>query len=430
MKKIIVDLTPLLPGGNNGGAKIMTIELIKELARLSPKCKFVLLANNKNYAELKYLKNKQFKIINTDYPTISAIILICLGYVLFFSGKLFYKITPPILTTGFKKLNIFSNPFLRALKSLKERIKNKNFKINELIYVKADLLFCPFTVPFYKHFNIPIVSVIYDLQAYYYPYFFSEAEAEERKGHLHYTCRYATQLISISKYVKKTILENINFPENKITPIPIRLAKRFEHCDTSKRDVIVNDYALTVGNYLLYPANFWAHKNHQLLFTAFTAYCHRNPTSSLKLVCTGADNSLKQDLLQAIIKMNMMTKIIFTEYLSDQSLHALLKGSRAIIFPSLFEGFGMPVLEAMSAGVPVLCSNQTSLPEIAGAAALYFNPKKPEEMIQAIHQIDTDDELVNTLIQNGLRQSKQFEDITLMAKEYWQVFQTARESYK
>ena len=93
-----------------------------------------------------------------------------------------------------------------------------------------------------------------------------------------------------------------------------------------------------------------------------------------------------------------------------------------MIFPSLYEGFGMPILEAMAFGKPVLCSNVTALPEIAGDAALFFDPRKPQEIAQAIAQVESNPELMAQLVQRGYQRVVAFEDPTEMARQYLRVF--------
>jgi hypothetical protein len=99
-----------------------------------------------------------------------------------------------------------------------------------------------------------------------------------------------------------------------------------------------------------------------------------------------------------------------------------------MIFPSLFEGFGMPVLEAMSAGVPVLCGNLTSLPEIAGDAALLFDPRRPAEIVSTIERLESDEALRAELIERGSRHAAEFLQPAEMAARYWEVFEQAVQS--
>jgi len=123
--------------------------------------------------------------------------------------------------------------------------------------------------------------------------------------------------------------------------------------------------------------------------------------------------------------MGLEERIILPGYLLDDELVALLESCQALIFPSLFEGFGMPVLEAMAFGKPVLCSNVTSLPEVAGDAALYFHPERPMEIVRTIERIETEPGLIASLVERGYRRLTTLGTPDDMAQEYLWVFRQA-----
>jgi glycosyltransferase involved in cell wall biosynthesis len=113
----------------------------------------------------------------------------------------------------------------------------------------------------------------------------------------------------------------------------------------------------------------------------------------LKLVLTGAPGARRDFLMDAAARMGMNGSVVFPGYVPDADFSALMRGSMALIFPSLFEGFGIPLIEAMAAGRPLLVSNATSLPEVAGGAALLFDPRRPMEIVGAIARIAADPRL-------------------------------------
>lgn len=412
--RIAIDLTPILPGGSNGGAKIMTIQLIKELAKLAPKDIFIILASKKNFAELSVIKAPNIEIIcelSRPRLTLRNLFLLMIGALLWPILKLTKKILPANLKArlGHHYHQFRSNLLASDFANL----------------IKPDLLFCPFTAPFYHHLNVPIVSIIYDLQSHHHPHFFNTEERYERKKNFEEACKRASKLICISNFVKQTVLAHSQFSEKNIKAIHIRLAHRLPQVEENKVTTTLNRYQLTKNNYLLFPANYWLHKNHQMLFTAFNLYRAKYPDSTLKLVCTGADNDYKQFLLGAINEMDLSSWIKMPGFLTDEEFATLMTSCRAVIFPSLYEGFGMPVLEAMVAGKPVLCSNMTSLPEVAGSAALLFDPRKPDEIAAAIHQIEFQTDMLETLVKLGHEHIAKFGTETDMAREYLQVFHEA-----
>jgi glycosyltransferase involved in cell wall biosynthesis len=126
------------------------------------------------------------------------------------------------------------------------------------------------------------------------------------------------------------------------------------------------------------------------------------------LVCTGGEREAHPEILKCIRESALEDRVRFLGYCPKEHLPSLYENAGAMVFPSLFEGFGMPVLEAMWCGCPVVCSNTTSLPEIAGDAALLVDPLNPEEFADSIFKVLTDQELRHDLIKKGLIQARKF----------------------
>jgi glycosyltransferase involved in cell wall biosynthesis len=175
---------------------------------------------------------------------------------------------------------------------------------------------------------------------------------------------------------------------------------------------------LTPGRYFLYPANFWKHKNHEMLLVAMGLFTTRFRHSDLKLVCTGAPGERRDFVQSAAERMGLRERLVLPGYLSESDFSALMQSCLALIFPSLYEGFGMPVIEAQSIGKPVLCSNLASLPEVAGEAALVFDPRLPESIVTAMQRIESDLTVRQDLIRNGFKNVKRFADADAMASQY------------
>jgi len=136
-----------------------------------------------------------------------------------------------------------------------------------------------------------------------------------------------------------------------------------------------------VAPFLLYPANFWPHKNHKVLLDAFRILKARIP--ELQLVLTGGKASFASPDLQAKLRLE---GVDLRGYVSKEVLSCLMQSADCLVFPSIYEGFGMPVLEALQHGTPVSCSNTSSLPEVGGGAAEYFDPKNPENIAAAVER--------------------------------------------
>ncbi len=408
-RRIAVDLTPVLPGGENGGAKLVVLGLIQHLSRIAPDTNFVLLTEARSHTELGLL----------DAANVRRICV---------SGK--EKSSGRRRETGKMWIRPLHAWLVRRLPSqvivkLKAMYRANVLQPRRSALLKnlhVDLLFCPFTESRFYDSTIPMVSVIYDLQHRTYPQFFSAEERFQRDWNFREACRVANQVVCISHYVRNTVLETAAISPQKVKTIYIRLPCRLQHNTPAQTTEVLDRWGLKSERFLLYPANFWPHKNHRMLLTAFGMFIARHPQSDLQLVCTGALEAPLESLRTATARMGLEKRISFPGFLPDNALAALLQSCRALLFPSLYEGFGMPVLEAMAFGKPVLCSNVTSLPEITDDAALFFDPRKPAEIVNAISQIEEDSALVARLIARGYQRAQQFGDPNEMAQQYLQVF--------
>lgn len=411
ISRMAVDLTPLLPGVENGGAKLLALELVRYLSKLLPDCKFVLLTSERSHEELACL----------DAPNVQRL---CVKH----------QKNLPVPSTPSRKArmrirlhewltNYLPSPLLAKVKTAYRSLRALRSGTPGILQeLDADLLFCPFTMPFYHNPAIPTVSIVYDLQYHYYPQFFSDEDRLGREYHFKETCRLADRLICISEYVRGIVLENSNLSPKHVVSIPIRLLGRLKQPNRDAISTALRKHGLEKEEFLLYPANFWPHKNHDMLFTAMGMFRSRHPESRLRLVCTGFPNERMDALREAIGRMGLEFWVFFPGFLSEEEFAALLASCRALIFPSLYEGFGMPVLEAMVFGKPVLCSNLTSLPEVAGEAALFFDPKKPHEILAAIKRILQEPGLRDHLVTRGYERAAAWGDAEQMVREYVNVF--------
>lgn len=401
-KKILVDLTPVLPGGLNGGAKVFVLELLKKLIFLKPDYLWVLILRPGVKKELSFLKKSNVKFYSEQNLGLS------------------------IKNNWIKEIGrkiIKHNPFLPlAIISIGVKISSFFLKKYQLRKVNLDgyhLLFCPFTAPIYHKENIPTVSIVYDLQYKTFPNFFSNQDIVCRNASFENACEKADKLIAISDYTKNKIIEYGKVDTDKLKTIHISLANRF---DNNKKNDFLTKSNLNVGKYIIYPANFWKHKNHEFLLTAFQVARSQGMAKDIKLVLTGAPCERQESLKNIVKKLGLDSDILFLDYVSENDLAELIKNSIFLIFPSLYEGFGIPIIEAMMLGVPVLCSNVTSLPEIGHDAVLMFNPYDPFDIVKNMLALINNKSLRDDLIKKGRLRSEKFSDINQMALDYLNQF--------
>lgn len=407
---IAVDMTPVLPGGDNGGAKFVALGLVRQLAEMAPDWRFVLLTSGKSHDELAAL----------DRPNVRRECVI------------FQDQCPSLTRTSrWTRLRMKLARFLvaRVSPAVFDRLRRLDAGVSQTVSgstllrrIGADLYFCVFTNPNFYDPAVPVVSTVYDLQYKTYPLFFPPRELYYRDQHFNHTIRVARRLVCISDYVRRTVLHYMNDPSRVVTSY-ICLGKRIAKPSPQTLDRILKRLKLRQGGYLFYPANFWPHKNHAMLLTAFALHRARHPDSDLKLVFTGEPVGKMASLQQlAVPSMGLSDHVVFAGFVSDEEFAALMEGCRGVIFPSLYEGFGMPVLEAMEFGRPVACGNVTSLPEVAGDAALLFDPRRPAEIAEAIERLASDDALIEQLVAKGHARARQFNRHGRMAGEYLDIF--------
>lgn len=406
LSTIAVDLTPVLPGGENGGAKVFVLELISRLAELAPQTQFVLLTRDSSHEELSSLDRTNVRRIMVLGESRSAPLQSAFGQALVrifrhlpsslrtIAGRAGYSLKAASRRTS-------SSPILRGL--------------------KADLLFCPFTAPTFAEAAIPTVSVIYDLQYKTYPEFFAAEDVAHRDRTFVEASKRSTMLAAISDYSRQTAIERGGIDPSRIKTIHLHISKARLR-NAKKDETVLDRLNLLPRKYLIYPANFWKHKNHEMLLTAFGMARSRGLADDIKLVCTGAPGERQSWLKQASIGLGLDQSVILPGYLKNAELLALISESAGVVFPSLYEGFGLPVIEAMATDVPVACSNVTSLPEVAGGAAILFDPRVPEQIAGAIVSLAHDRELTARLVEAGKTQAARFTDSSAMAQEYWQTF--------
>lgn len=282
----------------------------------------------------------------------------------------------------------------------------------------AQLLFCPFGPPSVPSRGLPVVSIFYDLQVLAYPSFFRPGEQRQRRGHLRHLRQRARRIAAISEFSRQEGLRHGLDPQ-RVRAIPIQIPPPAPGASE------LPPLGLAPGSYLLYPANLWPHKNHELLFTAFAMACAQGLPPQLKLVCSGEGLQRREGLRQLCQGLQIAERVLLPGYVSSNELQALYAHSLAMVFPSLYEGFGMPVIEAMARRIPVCCSNSTALAEVAGHAALLVDPRHPQQIATALLQLAQDDELRQQLVARGLQQAQRYLQPRAMADAYWQLFQDA-----
>lgn len=393
MALIAIDMTPALPGGENGGVKLLALELIKGFQAMSQDNRFLFLTASWNDEELALLDNastQRLCILNKQ-------------------GRMTHSSSSRYII----QLERILRKIYRVLRRhYREKLQGKGL----LSQMGVDVLFCPFTAPTFAEPGIPVVSLIHDLQQKEYPQFFTSQELEMRESFYNEVRRRADAIICISESTRESVIRHLKTDPEKTHTIHNSIQSRLIGRDASRVSEYLRDLHIDGKPFMFYPANFWPHKNHRMLLTAYGMYVSRHPDCKMDLVFTGALDDAQRDLQDKVRRMGLERHVHFLGYLPEDQLIALWRGCSLLVFPSLYEGFGIPVLEAMQFGKPVLCSNVTSLPEVAGDAALYFDPRKPDEIVQCLEKIIGNQELYADLVRRGYERLSHFQSQDMVEK--------------
>jgi glycosyltransferase involved in cell wall biosynthesis len=227
----------------------------------------------------------------------------------------------------------------------------------------------------------PSVVTLHDLQHLDLPGLFSAAERRFRAVAWHRSLRRADRVVAISEFVRGRALAALGLPPERVRVVPLGLDHETLRPSSGPRE-----------RFLLYPARRWRHKNHERLFEAFTVLRAEHP--DLRLVLTGGG-----DYPDAPAGVEALGRVPWPHVVD------LMQRASALVFPSLYEGFGLPPLEAMACGCPVACSDAAALPETVGDAARLFDPRDPRAIAAAVREVLTDPD---PWVTRGLERARAF----------------------
>lgn len=250
----------------------------------------------------------------------------------------------------------------------------------------------------------PTVVTIHDLSFIFFPNDFLKTDLIKLRQWTKYSIKKAKKIIAVSKTTKKDIIKYYQVSEDKIEVIYNGYEKRILHKKLPLKKI--KKLPLEAKNYILYVGTLQPRKNITVLIQAFHLFKRLN--KNFKLVIVGKKGWLYQDIFSLVKKLGLNNEILFTDYVSDEELVFLYQNACCFVLPSLYEGFGIPILEAMSFDCPVISSFTSSLPEIGGNACLYFNPNNFNELFEKIKLLTENKNLRKELIKKGKERVRLF----------------------
>ncbi len=266
---------------------------------------------------------------------------------------------------------------------------------------------------------VPTVISIMDLSYIYYPYLFKQSDLYQLKNWTAYSARKASKIFTISQASKNDIIKIYNVPEHKVvvTYPGIKFKTQMSKLKTTAQNSkVLKKYGIE-GEYILFVGTLQPRKNITRLIEAFAKIQNKN--KDLRLAIVGKKGWLYKEILEAPKQYGVEDRVKFLEFVPDEDLAVLYQNAICLVLPSLYEGFGLPIVEAMSYGCPVITSNVSSLPEAGGEAALYVNPTDSNDIASKIALLIKDEKLRKELREKGYKQAKKFS---------WE--KTARESLR
>ncbi len=259
--------------------------------------------------------------------------------------------------------------------------------------------FGPFNLPS----RIKRVTVIHDLTPLLMPEFHIRNSQIAHKIFLPGILRRAAHIITNSEYTRQDVIRTFPFTKEKSTAILLGKDKIFR---PDARPEILQKYGIA-SNYILFIGTLEPRKNLPTLLKAFEQF-HVKHDSDLQLVLVGKKGWRIGPFLHQLETSPVKDKIILPGYVQQEHLPVLYSLARIFVYPSLYEGFGLPVLEAMACGTPVLTSRVSSLPEVGGDAALYFAPDSAEALCSLLEKLDADGQLRSKMGKKGLERAARF----------------------
>lgn len=324
--------------------------------------------------------------------------------------KLFYN------SSKIVKLPAFSFPNV-AMYGFRYPNRLLNLSMCFLKYPKIDYLLSRVDVMFFPSFlfaswskNCKTILNVHDLSFVSYPSFFTlKSRLWANLIHPRKICQTVNTIVAVSKNTKNDIIRYYHVPQNKIHILYPGIDERYKVVsDVQKLDIIKRKYNL-LNPFILYLGNIEPRKNINSLISAFEILYKENfPKTHIELILAGNASWRYQAIFKQVRKSKIKNRIRFLGYVTKEDKPLLYNLAELFVYPSYFEGFGFPPLEAMACGTPVIVSHTSSLPEVVEGSAFMVDPYNTYDIAMGMKRILTDKTLQNEYIQRGLQQVKKF----------------------
>ena len=268
--------------------------------------------------------------------------------------------------------------------------------------------------------DIPQINVIHDLNFEHYPNAMPAPSLKYYKKYFPLFAKKAKHIVTVSEYSKQDIVTTYTIDAEKISVVYNAPSDDYFPLSDDEQQHVRNTYTQGAP-YFVYVGSINPRKNPVKLLQAFDAFKTKTG-HTIKLVIVGNKMWKYKAFDDAFNAMKHQKDVVFTGHIQRKELNDIVSSARALVFLSFFEGFGIPLVEAMKAKTAILTTNLTAMPEVCADAALYCSSFDMEDMVEKMHQLSVNDNLVHTLEQKGLERVKHF-NWDASAQKFWNIIQ-------
>ena len=286
----------------------------------------------------------------------------------------------------------------QAKRWVERRVLSRALRVGD-----ADLYHEPSLWP--QHVARPMVFTLHDLTHVHYPQTQPADRLRVIEKNLGQALESARQILCVSEFTAQQAMKHYGLSAERLSITPLGVSPLFQPCAPEESFVMLRSLGLQYRSFMLCVATLEPRKNLELVFQAML---HLPPLllAQCPLVLCGSQGW--GEIPPSLAALERSGHVIRTGYLERESLSRLMGSARMLLFPSLYEGFGLPIIEAMASGTPVITSNCSSMPEVGGDAALYIDPQDPVGLAEAVHRVHDDTELWQSLQDAGLERARLF----------------------
>ncbi|HML15614.1 MAG TPA: glycosyltransferase family 1 protein [Bryobacteraceae bacterium] len=300
------------------------------------------------------------------------------------------------IPSRFEVRQVSSNPFKRLGMDLMLRMRRD----------RPDLLHVQYTGPL--NCPVPLVVSVHDVSYLEHPQYFTRFRATQLRLTVKRTIQAAARVLTPSEFSRGAILKHYAIDEDKVAVVHNAASPVFRPIERQVAAAAVERKFQIAAPFVLMVGDLQPRKNHLGLLRAFEEVLRAHPNLAHSLVFVGKETWYSKELHRAVASSTIASRVRFTGFVDDADLAHFYGACDLFVFPSFYEGFGLPILESMACGRAVACSNLTAMPEVADGAAILFDPHSTREMVRAMADIMLDQELRTRLERLGIQRAAQF----------------------